>query len=377
MPSNRPDSVNDYAHPYTNGDASANEFMVLLLETCPILKRPRTTSPVGDDGRTFPERYSSLSMAATEITETSVLPACGSIVPASVPRPAACIFYQGGQCDGSVCGINSPHVCIRCHEAHPAILCKKDRNVCVKWNMDDCGPVCHREHRCLRCASLDHTLRNCPMRPINTAEYCFAWNSAGTCRIVDCRRQHECIRCGTSHPAIICPENLDQYLLEYLGRCRADNFPADELAHLELLINRRSAMTAAAGASLSVSTSSSAPPPQVSSRSNGVQPHPLHLAAAAALRVGGSGGIGGLVGIPDPDRASKRVRSDDPHAMILTGFRTTHGSLLSDVERKQICRDYNNFKCEVDDSRCRFKHACLRCGMTDHRERNCLVHDSS
>ncbi|KAJ3117748.1 hypothetical protein HDU96_005713 [Phlyctochytrium bullatum] len=404
------------------------------------LKRSRNSSPASDETRCFPGRESPLDLPPAVLAERSlmnsaersslrrpsvmgsaVIPATtaplgmmaatpaphdmpkagGNAAPAQAP---ACIFYQGGQCSGNVCGMKSPHVCIRCNENHPVILCKKDRNVCVKWNMEDCGLGCHREHRCLRCASQDHTLRACPIRPLSAAEYCFAWNSAGTCRIVDCRRLHECIRCGTSHPAIICPENLDNYLMEYMGKCRAEGASSEQVYNMELLINRRSHLAAS-------SRPVPLPPPgtpNTPARTGTVQPHPLHLAAAASIRSemiqqqpslpaedsiflsnaginvnaafgnlkAGGGMAGPFTPVLDPERAAKRIRSEDPHAMILTGFRTSHGSLLSDSERKMICRDYNNFKCEVDDSRCRFKHACLRCGMTDHRERNCLVVDN-
>ncbi|KAJ3216654.1 hypothetical protein HDU67_009182 [Dinochytrium kinnereticum] len=362
-PSSRRDSEinNQFGHSVQAPDHAVFEYGLPPGIADPAIhKRARTTSPVTDDAKSFPERYSSLSMAPSEITDIS--PPAAPTMAVAVPSPAACIFYQGGQCNGSVCGMKSPHTCIRCHENHPAILCKKDRNVCVKWNMD-------------------------------------AWNSAGTCRIVDCRRHHECIRCGTSHPAIICPENLDNYLMEYLAKCRLEGHHPDDLGQMEMLITRRSAITAATGNSLQPPVGAPTPlPPGSMARNNVVQPHPLHLAAAASMaasgkdEAGGSGlilplanaphgyAVGGMAGGPmllvDPERASKRVRADDAHA-ILTGFRTSHGSLLTDSERRMICRDYNNFKCDVDDSRCRFKHACLRCGLTDHRERNCLVTEAA
>ncbi|KAJ3105828.1 hypothetical protein HDU97_007472 [Phlyctochytrium planicorne] len=327
------------------------------------LKRTRTISPNSEDSKTFVETMSTSSKGFAESISNLPVSAPGSAM-GSPDRKAiipACVFYQGGQCNGSVCGHKSPHACIRCNDNHPAILCKKDRNVCVKWNMDvkaDCGTTCQREHRCLRCASTDHTLRSCPIRPLGANEYCFAWNSAGTCRIVDCRRSHECIRCGTSHPAIICPENLDQYLWDYHAKCRQDGVHQNDLLQLEILINRRSAVASTllnAASTQGPRALANGSAPSVAAlagslgamaRSNGVQPHPLHLAAAAIIAA-----TGDEAGPVDPERASKRIRSDDSHAMILTGFRTSHGSMLSESERKLICRDYNNFKCEVDDGK--------------------------
>ncbi|KAJ3279866.1 hypothetical protein HDU76_009370, partial [Blyttiomyces sp. JEL0837] len=140
-------------------------------------------------------------------------------------RPPSCVAYQKGECVVTQKECKGLHVCIRCGGNHPVILCKKDRNVCVKWNME-------------------------------------AWNSAGTCRIVDCRRLHECIRCGASHPSIICPENLDNYLAEYIKRRRAEGYKDEELMRLEIQLAHSlpttitpstSAVAAASSSSLSSS----------------------------------------------------------------------------------------------------------------------------
>ena len=46
-------------------------------------------------------------------------------------------------------------------------------------------------------------------------------------------------------------------------------------------------------------------------------------------------------------------------------------SLLHESERKTICRNWNNNRCDLDN--CRFRHVCLRCGSEGHRERQCSV----
>ncbi|TPX48831.1 hypothetical protein SeMB42_g02843 [Synchytrium endobioticum] len=45
-------------------------------------------------------------------------------------------------------------------------------------------------------------------------------------------------------------------------------------------------------------------------------------------------------------------------------------SLLHESERKTICRNWNNNRCELEVN-CRFRHVCLRCGSDGHRERQC------
>ncbi|KAJ3219101.1 hypothetical protein HDU67_002757 [Dinochytrium kinnereticum] len=394
----------------------------------------------------------------------------------------ACVAYQKIQCPLSTKDCPSLHACIRCNGAHPVIMCKKDRNVCVKWNMEDCASACHREHRCLRCASKEHTLRVCPIRPLGGAEFCFAWNSAGTCRIMDCRRLHECIRCGTSHPSIICPENLDNYLIEYIKRRRGEGVSEDELQRLEAQINislpQNGPSVLPPGASMSISLAGLAPSnnniphhnnPNSYSPQGGMgitQTHPMHMAAVAAAsaslrqpipqqqqqqqqqmmgsnqymmqqQYGGSHAASPhmvsskmLMSALDVERSSKRLRGDnnnvnaDIHGfppppppppssgysrmvgvggvsgnpMMMNGNAmmayqqqqygfgglvggggpgTGAGSYLTEMDRKSICRDYNNFKCDVEDSLCRFRHVCLRCGGADHREKNCGLFEAS
>jgi hypothetical protein len=51
--------------------------------------------------------------------------------------PGLCLVYQRGA--GAGCAAeckNGGHFCVRCGGSHPVVLCKKDRNVCVKWNME-------------------------------------------------------------------------------------------------------------------------------------------------------------------------------------------------------------------------------------------------
>ncbi|KAI8846370.1 hypothetical protein BC829DRAFT_268407 [Chytridium lagenaria] len=409
--------------------------------------------------------------------------------------PNACVAYQRIQCPLSTKDCTNHHVCIRCNGPHPSSCVRRIgtfvssgiwRNVLLRAT---------GEHRCLRCASKEHTLRVCPIRPLGGAEFCFAWNSAGTCRIMDCRRLHECIRCGTSHPSIICPENLDNYLIEYIKRRRGEGVPEDDLQRLEAQINSSLPQNGPSShpnqASMSVSLAGLAPSnnqlPQLHnqySSSSLNQTHPMHIAAVAAAsasmrpmqqqqqhqqqqqqqqQYGGQGNIGiGSVGAsgqyaallqqqqqysnqgnmnvhaphqspnmmagnlmmsPMDERQTKRLRGDDQHSMYGVGLSggntmmqmggqmvnqmtqgygrqqnmpgvqnmyqqqqfgynpqligglvgqtagTGGGSFLAEGDRKTICRDYNNFKCESEDGRCRFRHVCLRCGAHDHRER--------
>ncbi|RKO83147.1 hypothetical protein BDK51DRAFT_43055 [Blyttiomyces helicus] len=161
-------------------------------------------------------------------TVPSPSPTPMALVPrhATLPLPPAtnasgsasvCSAYQRTQClRAHECPF--AHICVLCTGLHPVTACERDRNVCVKWNMEDCQSTCHREHRCLRCGSRSHGLVICPVRPLGGAEFCFAWNASGACRLPDCRRMHACIRCGNAHPAFICPENVDNYLHEYARR---------------------------------------------------------------------------------------------------------------------------------------------------------------
>ncbi|KAJ3194762.1 hypothetical protein HK101_001933 [Irineochytrium annulatum] len=391
--------LDEWDRPVGNKTAAQSEEERLFYKADPDaainLKRARTTSPAdGEDLQTSPTTTQPLCVDTTAAarfdcaTTGSPQTLCGD---AHAGRPSACIAFQRGQCQNAPSDCSCLHVCIRCAGPHPVILCKKDRNVCVKWNME-------------------------------------AWNSAGTCRIVDCRRLHECIRCGTSHPSIICPENLDNYLSEYIKRRRSEGFVEGDLVRLELQINQAAAAAAAASGnntsninnnnnnnnvnstaivpsvqnnavmpmgypSVPIQTQQSLQPlstytlpqasvhPSVMMGMGIVQPHPMHLAAAAAaaaasaaqqqqmrpnsqmghhhnqqfhhmqqqMQMQGNPQMQ-LLAAMDMERAAKRLRPDDPHAMVLSGFRGVNGSLLSDAERKTICRDYNNFKCEVEDS---------------------------
>ncbi|KAJ3293010.1 hypothetical protein HDU79_000788 [Rhizoclosmatium sp. JEL0117] len=349
----------------------------------------------------------------------------------------ACVAYQRGICLGTGSeSCKAQHACVRCNGNHPVILCKKDRNVCVKWNMEECNFGCYREHRCLRCASRHHTLRVCPIRPLGGSEFCFAWNSAGTCRIMDCRRLHECIRCGASHPSIICPENLDNYLSEYIAKRRSEGLADDDLLRLELQLTH-SLPSSSVGTTVDKSGLSSAstpnpsmgimlPPLPYSASSmynhqtvyggqNGsmvVGPplqsphqqhalgmrggdHPMHIAAAAAAAriVSGGANSAGSSGGRDPYNPmilTQTVYGSVGSGGFMTGgfdgkgkknsisnaaVNMYDGTLLSDAEKQGICRDYNNLKCESDENRCRFRHVCLRCGSGGHRERQCPLYD--
>ncbi|KAJ3030568.1 UNVERIFIED_CONTAM: hypothetical protein HDU68_008585 [Siphonaria sp. JEL0065] len=304
----------------------------------------------------------------------------------------ACVSYQRGQCLGTGSeGCKAQHSCVRCGGGHPVILCKKDRNVCVKWNME-------------------------------------AWNSAGTCRIMDCRRLHECIRCGASHPSIICPENLDNYLTEYIAKRRAEGLADDDLLRLELqLTHSLPSSSAVAGApngnsggGISTATTpnpvsaSLLPPLPYSSTSlyshqnsagmvvgpplqgqQQQQPlgmrggdHPMHIAAAAAaMRVvsGGANSAGSTNGRDPymPQQQQQQTLMIMGQSMYSSGGYSGYdgkgkknslsgasaiyeGSLLTENEKSSICRDFNNNKCSADEN-CRFRHVLIATALLAQR----------
>ncbi|KAJ3079906.1 hypothetical protein HK102_003439 [Quaeritorhiza haematococci] len=202
------------------------------------------------------------------------------------------------------------HICIICSGQHPILSCQKERNICVKWNMESCTGTCHREHRCLRCASKEHRLLDCPIPHMIGGEFCFAWNSSNaSCKLAACHRQHRCMRCKGPHPVLICPENSEIYFEEQRIR----------LALHDRLGTHEDAM-------------------EVETRN------------------------------------SKRVRREpDPidAPLVKPGSRR-----LTDQERRTVCRDWNNGRCDDARDKCKFRHVCIRCGSSEHRERRCILPNS-
>ncbi|KAJ3114885.1 hypothetical protein HDU96_001503 [Phlyctochytrium bullatum] len=277
------------------------------------------------------------------------------------PNATACVAYQRIQCPLSQKDCPSLHVCIRCQGPHPVIMCKKDRNVCVKWNMEDCTSACHREHRCLRCASKEHTLRN-----------------------------------------------LDNYLIEYIKRRRGEGVPEEDLSKLEAQVSAATLSSTGPGsaaAAMSISLSSLAPSNSgggggygastgslgrnggsqtpVMQATSGMVPYNVHgpnsspnmmstaygrgnAMGVAGMGMGmtpmgmagmGMGGLGGpAVGYPGAFQQQAYGFPGGPGAVVgglvgmTPGVPGMGNGLLTEMERKSICRDYNNFKCEVEDS---------------------------
>ncbi|KND00279.1 uncharacterized protein SPPG_04608 [Spizellomyces punctatus DAOM BR117] len=131
-----------------------------------------------------------------------------------------CFKYNQAECpEGQNC--SRRHVCVACMGSHPFYVCAAKRTSCFRFNNEECGPHCHREHRCLRCASGQHRLPEChiPPAPENGIEYCLTWNSSQNCHSgPNCERRHQCLRCRGSHAVIICPENVLNYFQTVDGR---------------------------------------------------------------------------------------------------------------------------------------------------------------
>lgn len=130
-----------------------------------------------------------------------------------------CFEYNRAECRHASCARR--HVCVACNGSHPFYVCTAKRTSCFRFNNEECGPQCHREHRCLRCASGEHRWLEChiPPAPENGIEYCLTWNSSQNCHSgPNCERRHQCLRCRGSHAVIICPENVPNYFETYDGR---------------------------------------------------------------------------------------------------------------------------------------------------------------
>ncbi|KAJ3124818.1 hypothetical protein HK098_000858 [Nowakowskiella sp. JEL0407] len=135
-----------------------------------------------------------------------------------------CLSYNRSKCNEK-CG--KLHVCLYCFGPHVFVDCPMERLNCVRFNVDEnsCkNPNCFQDHRCLRCGSVEHTVSRCNVPPPNTSvQFCYLWNANhGSrkeqnligCLSRNCGRNHRCMRCGdSSHPVVICPVNLECYLL--------------------------------------------------------------------------------------------------------------------------------------------------------------------
>jgi hypothetical protein len=207
-----------------------------------------------------------------------------------------------------------------------------------------------------------HRLPSCGVPPQVGNEFCFAYNCCGFCKIQDtCTRQHKCIRCRGSHASIMCPENIVT-MFKY---------------------SRKSA----SGSSMAIEHRSNT---QSNYHSHsGIHSH-SHEGAYHRQSNGGSPilsvkeRLGGRVSdhYDYDDRPSKRRRDDyfeNSHSRVSSGgdrYNSPSSSssspkltLLQSVDKRNICRDYNNGKCGLE--KCKYKHVCLMCGSYDHRERKC------
>lgn len=250
----------------------------------------------------------------------------------------------------SACRSSCPnlHCCLVCSEQHPMTSCTKERIICVKFNMDTCEPgTCGREHRCLRCSARSHRLVECPFPPAIGVEFCFAWNSTSTgCKLTSCYRSHKCIKCKGYHPVWRCPDNVPSYWSEVDGKYIAGAITANigsvvpaPKAVATMVINEKTSVTE-------------------------------RLVPRDDRKRGREDDYGLDKRRRSSSRDRYRSRSRDRHRSCSRERRR-----LTDIEKKVICRDWNNGKCEGRLPRgiCRFKHVCLRCGSENHVERKCTL----
>ncbi|KAI8823464.1 uncharacterized protein EV422DRAFT_356590 [Fimicolochytrium jonesii] len=162
-----------------------------------VERRPSTVPPAGYDPRVGPFSHSRQGSGPSNI----------------------CYDYNRSECRSQGCTFR--HLCVACGGHHPFHACNNKRTSCFRFNNEECGQQCHREHRCLRCAAGDHRWLDCDIPPPSEPgiEYCLTWNSSRNCHSgPTCERRHQCLRCLGNHAVIVCPENVGNYFDTIDGR---------------------------------------------------------------------------------------------------------------------------------------------------------------
>ncbi|KAJ3316145.1 hypothetical protein HDU76_002048, partial [Blyttiomyces sp. JEL0837] len=303
-----------------------------------------------------------------------------------------CLPFNQAACrDGKSCPLK--HSCVLCGGGHGVPGCEEPRSVCVRYNMTgDCNASCHREHRCMRCMSKGHKLPACPEPNSVGSEFCFAYNACGVCKMPDdCTRLHRCMRCAGAHASILCPDNVAEYFAEAGRRVVGIGRPllvnVDDGSDDEEALKKRAARftpktytggsthmgTAALGNGVGMNVGGMMPNVGANNLSY-LMSQRLGMGGGMPMGMGGNVGMHGMgipmmnhhhmgmggIGLPAPPVSVP--------APLPGPFKGT-GKVLSALERSQVCRDYNNYRCALD--KCRYRHLCLRCGGADHRERQC------
>ncbi|KAI8832351.1 hypothetical protein BC829DRAFT_437523 [Chytridium lagenaria] len=123
----------------------------------------------------------------------------------TLEESGSCYNFNRMACrEGRSC--SKEHICILCGGVHGIVDCQNGRNVCVRWNMtEECVGACNRDHRCLRCMSSGHKLGECPVHRFLEPSFVLLTTLVGF---------HKCMRCRSSHPATLCPDNVEVFFVE-------------------------------------------------------------------------------------------------------------------------------------------------------------------
>ncbi|KAJ3349325.1 hypothetical protein HDU83_000634 [Entophlyctis luteolus] len=295
--------------------------------------------------------------------------------PTAVGGAIACAMYQRGQCLGTGSeGCSAQHICVRCGGTHPVILCKKDRNVCVKWNMEGSNLDNYlMEYIAKRRADglVDDDLLRMELQLTHSLP---SSTILGTTPIL--ASGTSTTNAGSSLATTPNPTH-GAMMLPPLPFSSSAVFSTHSSSYSGNTGNGGSSGVVHLGAPLAVQTSGLQTQQHQSQQNLGMRgvDHPMHIAAAqAAMRVVSGGGCNsaGSNGGRDP-----YVMQQSPMLMMGTGMYGVYGnnsvngttgpgkrqntsaggtsssfdgaSLLTESERMMVCRDYNNFKCESAD----------------------------
>ncbi|KAI9337944.1 hypothetical protein BDR26DRAFT_863337 [Obelidium mucronatum] len=373
-----------------------------------IVERRRGTSPSGN------------TSTSDRITTASTSSSSNNTSGAS----QYCVPFNQQRCSHSSSSCHNIHGCLFCHStSHPLATCPAQRNICVTWNMSSpstsCPSSCRREHQCLRCANTHHKLISCPHPVEQGLEFCFAFNAWGVCRFHqtgECARAHFCMRCmSEDHAGFKCPLNMSEYASNSDSAVSGNSSSSSSSTTTSSSNKRRGEDShysdydskydskrgryegSGSAASSSSSSRNKSPPPRSSSSSSMPPPRTSSSSSTSGVRIlveerksssssssnnnnnsnsstnnsnnnnsnssssSSVASVGGMVGVE---------RSTGSHSPP-TSSSTRIFSLLTNSERGMICRDYNNGKCGLEKTSCRFKHICLRCGDPSHQEKRC------
>ncbi|KAJ3231736.1 hypothetical protein HDU81_003546 [Chytriomyces hyalinus] len=359
-----------------SNSASSNSVAITIVERRP---RGNTSSAERAHSPTF-----SSSTTAT------------SSQPSAAPHTLYCLAFNQNKCIHSSSSCQNVHGCLYCHSSqHSIVNCPSQRNICVTWNMSSpsasCASSCRREHRCLRCASTSHKLINCPHPADQGLEYCFAFNAWGICRFHgngECGRAHFCMRCmSEEHAGFKCPQNVGEYPRS-VKAVAGDVANASNSASVTVRDRERDAREASGRSNGITLLSSSEKRQSDNLNDRGDDKRARHegnsyrsRSRSPVKRNGSMSSSSTSRAIVVEDKRSSSTGTRPAETNASTGSSATRRdstssgssgfSLLTHSERGLVCRDFNNNKCALVDTKCRFRHVCLRCGDSSHQEKRC------